>query len=69
MGLTLTVAVLAFMTDTLGEGIGIAVLPIIIQNLTAISSFAVGGTALLIAVSVVLDVIKKIEAQLSIREY
>lgn len=29
MGLTLTIAVLAFMTDTLGEGIGIAVLPII----------------------------------------
>lgn len=29
MGLTLTVAVLAFMTDTPGEGIGIAVLPII----------------------------------------
>ena len=29
MGLTLTIAVIAFMTDTLGEGIGIAVLPII----------------------------------------
>ena len=29
MGLTLTIAVLAFMTDTLGEGIGIAALPII----------------------------------------
>lgn len=29
MALTLTIAVLAFMTDTLGEGVGIAVLPII----------------------------------------
>lgn len=29
MGLTLTIAVIAFMTDTLGDGIGIAVLPII----------------------------------------
>jgi phospho-N-acetylmuramoyl-pentapeptide-transferase len=29
MALTLTIAVLAFMTDTLGDGIGIAVLPII----------------------------------------
>lgn len=29
MGLTLTIAVLAFMTDTLGEGIGIAAFPII----------------------------------------
>jgi len=29
MGLTLTIAVIAFMTDTLGEGVGIAVLPII----------------------------------------
>lgn len=29
MGLTLTVAVVAFMTDTLGGGVGIAVLPII----------------------------------------
>jgi preprotein translocase subunit SecY len=30
---------------------------------------AVGGTALLIVVSVVLDVIKKVDAQLSVREY
>lgn len=29
MGLTLAIAVLAFMTDTLGEGIGVAVLPIV----------------------------------------
>lgn len=47
----------------------IAVLPLIITSLTGVTSFALGGTALLIVVSVVLDLIKKIEAQLSMREY
>ncbi len=47
----------------------IAVLPLIIQSLTGITAFAIGGTALLIVVSVVLDLIKKVEAQLSMREY
>ncbi len=47
----------------------IAILPVIIQNLSGLTTFAVGGTALLIAVSVTLDIIKKIEAQLSVREY
>jgi len=47
----------------------IAILPIVVQNLTGINSMAVGGTALLIVVSVVIDLIKKIEAQISIREY
>ncbi|MFZ2555341.1 MAG: preprotein translocase subunit SecY [Minisyncoccia bacterium] len=48
---------------------GIAVLPIILQGATGISTITIGGTALLIAVSVVLDVVKKIDAQTSIREY
>ena len=47
----------------------IAVIPAIVQNLSGMQSFVVGGTSLLIAVSVILDVIKKIEAQLSVREY
>lgn len=47
----------------------IAVLPLIMKALTDIAAFAIGGTALLIVVSVVLDLIKKIEAQLSMREY
>jgi len=47
----------------------IAVLPIIMQSITGIQSLAIGGTALLIVVSVVIDLIKKIEAQVSIREY
>jgi preprotein translocase subunit SecY len=47
----------------------IAVVPIILQGLTGITALTIGGTALLIAVSVVLDVVKKVDAQTSIREY
>lgn len=47
----------------------IAVLPLIVQNLTNVTALAIGGTALLIIVSVVLDVVRKIDAQLSLREY
>jgi preprotein translocase subunit SecY len=47
----------------------IAVLPLIVKNVTGIQSIAIGGTALLIVVSVVIDIIKKIDAQISMREY
>ncbi len=47
----------------------IAVLPLVMRSLTGIQSLAIGGTALLIVVSVVLDLIKKIDAQISMREY
>lgn len=47
----------------------LAVLPIILQGVTGITAFTIGGTALLIVVSVVLDVVKKVDAQTSIREY
>ncbi|MDD2935298.1 MAG: preprotein translocase subunit SecY [Candidatus Pacebacteria bacterium] len=47
----------------------IAILPLIMKGLTGIASLAIGGTALLIVVSVVLDLIKKVDAQVSIREY
>ena len=47
----------------------IAVLPIIMQHVTGIASLALGGTSILIVVSVVLDLIKKIDAQVSMREY
>ncbi|KKW19188.1 MAG: Protein translocase subunit SecY [Parcubacteria group bacterium GW2011_GWA2_51_10] len=47
----------------------LAVLPIILQGVTGITAVSIGGTALLIAVSVVLDVVKKVDAQTSIREY
>lgn len=47
----------------------IAVLPLIVQNLTGLTALAIGGTALLIVVSVVLDIVRKIDAQISLREY
>jgi preprotein translocase subunit SecY len=47
----------------------VAVLPVIVQALTGLTAVQVGGTSLLIAVSVILDVIKKVDAQLSMREY
>lgn len=47
----------------------IAVLPLIMQYATGIASLAIGGTSILIVVSVVLDLIKKIDAQVSMREY
>lgn len=47
----------------------IAVLPLIVRSLTGITSLAIGGTALLIAVSVVIDLIKKLDGQISLREY
>jgi len=39
------------------------------KSITGISALSIGGTALLIVVSVVLDLIKKTDAQLSMREY
>ncbi|MEK7185086.1 MAG: preprotein translocase subunit SecY, partial [Patescibacteria group bacterium] len=47
----------------------IAVLPLAMRALTGITALSIGGTALLIVVSVVIDLIKKIDAQISIREY
>lgn len=47
----------------------IAVLPLAMQSITGNQMLAIGGTALLIVVSVVLDLIKKLDAQLSMREY
>lgn len=47
----------------------IAVLPLIIKAFTGIQALAIGGTALLIVVSVALDLLKKLNAQLSMREY
>lgn len=47
----------------------IAVLPLAMQAITGVATFAIGGTALLIAVSVVLDLVRKIDSQISMREY
>lgn len=47
----------------------IAVLPNVVQGFTGIASISVGGTGILIVISTLIDVIKKINAQLSMREY
>ncbi len=47
----------------------IAISPSIIQGLTGITTIVLGGTALLIAVQVALDLARKIDAQVSLREY
>lgn len=47
----------------------IAVLPLIVKAATGISSFSIGGTSILIVVSVVIETIKQIESQLVMRDY
>lgn len=47
----------------------VAVIPFIIQGLTGITAILIGGTALLIGVQVLVDLIRKIDAQTSLREY
>lgn len=47
----------------------IAVLPIIAQAFTGSSSLALGGTSLLIIVSVIIESMKQIEAQVTMRQY
>lgn len=47
----------------------LAVAPSIIQGLTGITTLVLGGTALLIAVQVALDLARKVDAQVSLREY
>lgn len=47
----------------------IAILPLIVQAVTGFTALTIGGTALLIVVSVVLETMKQIESQLTIREY
>lgn len=47
----------------------IAVLPSVIQNVTNIQSLTLGGVSILIVVSVVLELMKHVEGQLSMRSY
>jgi len=47
----------------------LAVAPSIIQGITGVTTLVLGGTALLIAVQVALDLAQKIDAQVSLREY
>jgi preprotein translocase subunit SecY len=47
----------------------IAVLPLLMRYFTGMQALAIGGTSLLIVVSVVVDMVKQIESQLSMRDY
>jgi preprotein translocase subunit SecY len=47
----------------------IAILPISVEYFTGITTMTVGGTSLLIVVSVVLESMKQIKSQLAMREY
>ncbi|KKT88686.1 MAG: Protein translocase subunit SecY [Candidatus Moranbacteria bacterium GW2011_GWC2_45_10] len=47
----------------------IAVLPLIVQGFTGVSALTIGGTSILIVVSVVIETIKQIEGQLVMRDY
>ncbi|MBU4217310.1 preprotein translocase subunit SecY [Candidatus Parcubacteria bacterium] len=47
----------------------IAVMPLVLKYFSGVQSLAIGGTSLLIVVSVVIELVKQIEAQLTMREY
>ncbi len=47
----------------------IAVLPLIVQAFTGNANLVIGGTSVLITVSVIIESVKQIEAQLTMREY
>ena len=47
----------------------IAILPLVIQHITGNASLVIGGTSLLIVVSVAVETIKQIEAQLTMHDY
>ncbi len=47
----------------------IAILPLIMRYFTGVQALAIGGTSLLIVVSVVIETVKQIESQLTMREY
>jgi preprotein translocase subunit SecY len=47
----------------------IAILPLLLQAATGLTTLTIGGTALLIVVSVVLETLKQIDSQLTVRQY
>jgi len=47
----------------------IAILPLILQRVTGTQALALGGTSILIVVSVVIETLAQIEAQLTMHEY
>jgi len=47
----------------------IAVLPLVLRAITNMQALALGGTSLLIVVAVVIETVKQVESQLTMREY
>ncbi len=47
----------------------IAVLPLIVRSTTGVTAFAIGGTSLLITVSVIIDLIRRVDAQVEMGDY
>lgn len=47
----------------------IAVLPVVMQQVTGTQNLVVGGSSVIIVVSVIVDIVKQFEAQLSMRSY
>lgn len=47
----------------------IAVLPMLLKQVSGMQSMVIGGTSILIVVSVVIEIIKQVESQLTMRDY
>ncbi|HPV70539.1 MAG TPA: preprotein translocase subunit SecY [Candidatus Magasanikbacteria bacterium] len=47
----------------------IAILPLVVKGVTGNQSMVIGGTSLLIVVSVVIEIVKQVESQMTMREY
>jgi preprotein translocase subunit SecY len=47
----------------------IAVIPLVMRSFTGLTTLTIGGTSLLIVVSVVIETFKKVESQLTMRDY
>ena len=47
----------------------VAILPIVVENITGISNISIGGTSVIIVVGVALETVKMIEAQMLMRHY
>jgi preprotein translocase subunit SecY len=47
----------------------IAVLPLIVQEITGSQNLVVGGASILIVVAVIIDMVKQAESQVSMRQY
>ena len=47
----------------------VAILPLLVQSATGVTAFTIGGTSLLITVSVVIDLIRRVDAQVAMHEY